>query len=152
MATGPYAVKQSDSNTIVIAIGDEEERVSRDRVELAPSPLQYAPIPGLPQALQFFSGREESKERDAMENEDGPPTPEQMLEDEEIFVSRNLSAEIPPDLQRTSNSEQLEESENPQEGEERNAGREGEDEDAEYVIDKIIDHGYQDEELILRVK
>ena len=55
-ATGPYAVKQSDRNTVVIAIGDQEERVSRDRVELAPSPMDYAPVTGLRQALQFLRG------------------------------------------------------------------------------------------------
>ena len=152
VATGPYAVRQSDSNTVVIAIGDQEKRVSRDLVELAPSPMEHAPISGLLQALQFLSGREENQERDATESEDGPHTRTQRLEDEENLVSQNSSAEIPPDLQRSSNLEELEEANNLQEGEEGNGAHEPEDENAEYVIEKIIDHGYQDEEWILRVK
>ena len=36
VATGAYSVKKSGQDTVVIAIGDQEERVSRDRVELAP--------------------------------------------------------------------------------------------------------------------
>ena len=52
VATGLYAVEHSDRNTVVIAIGDQKERVSRDRVELAPSPMERAPASGLHQSLQ----------------------------------------------------------------------------------------------------
>ena len=152
VATGPYAVKKSDRNTVVIAIGDQEERVSRDRVELAPSPMEHAPALGLHQALQYLREAATNQERDAMESEDAPHTRTQGLEDEESLVSPHSSAEIPPDLQRSSNSEEPEESNNLQEGEEGSGAREPEDENAEYVIEKIIDHGYQDEELVLRVK
>ena len=152
VAKGPYAVKQSDSNTVVIAIGDQEERVSRDRVELAPSPMDHAPTSGLHQALQYLREPETTQERDAMESEDVPHTRTQRLEDDENLVSPDSSAEIPPDLQRSSNSEEAEESNDLQEGEEGSGAREPEDENAEYVIEKIIDHGYQDEELILKVK
>ena len=152
VATGPYAVEQSDRNTVVIAIGDQEERVSRDRVELAPSPMDHAPTSGLHQALQFLSGREENQDRDAIESEDAPHTRTQRSEDEENLVSPNSSTEISPDLRKSSNSEEAEGSNNLQEGEEGSGAREPEDENAEYVIEKIIDHGYQDEELVLRVK
>ena len=54
VATGPYQVRKSDPNTVVICIGDQEERVSRDRVEPAPSPMDYAPVTSLRQALQFL--------------------------------------------------------------------------------------------------
>ena len=114
--------------------------------------MEHAPISGLQQALQFLSGRKENQGRDAMESEDAPHTRTQRLEDEENLVSPNSSAEISPDLQRSSNSEAPEESNNLQEGEEGSGAREPEDENVEYVIEKIIDHGYQDEELILRVK
>ena len=152
VATGPYAVKQSDRNTVVIAIGDQEERVSRDRVELAPSPMEHAPTSGLHQALQYLREPATNQECDAMGSEDARHTWTQRLEDEENLVSPHSSAEIPPDLQRSSNSEELEESKSLQEGEEVNGERRPEDENAEYVIEKVLDHGYQDEELVLRVK
>ena len=47
VATGPYQVRKSDPNTVVIVIGDQEEQVSRDRVDLVPSPIDYAPVTGL---------------------------------------------------------------------------------------------------------
>ena len=59
VATGPYQVRTSDQHTVIIAIGDQEERVSRDRVELAQSSMEHTPILGLRQALQFLSRREE---------------------------------------------------------------------------------------------
>ena len=64
VATGPYAVKQSDRNTVVVAIGDQEERVSRDGVELAPNPMEQAPTSGLHKALQYLSGHETDQGRD----------------------------------------------------------------------------------------
>ena len=56
------------------------------------------------------------------------------MEDEKNLVSPNSSAEIPPDLQRSSNSEEPEELNNLQEGEEDSGAREPEDENSEYVI------------------
>ena len=58
--------------SVVIVIGDQEERVSRDRVELAPSPLDYAPVTGLQQALQFLSGTNDERERSAADDERRP--------------------------------------------------------------------------------
>ena len=56
VATRPYQVRKSNPNTVFIVIGNQEERVSRDRVELAPGPMDHAPVTGLRQALQFLSG------------------------------------------------------------------------------------------------
>ena len=152
VATGPYAVKQSDSNTVVIAIGDQEERVSRDRVELAPSPMEQASISGLHQVLQYLSGQETEQGHVESEREDSPHAHAQTPEDEGNLGGQNSEAEIPQDRQEAASSEELEQSKDPQEGEVSNRGREEEGTDAEYVIEKIIDHGYQDEELLLQVK
>ena len=152
VATGPYAVKQSDRNTVVIAIGDQEERVSRDRVELAPSPMEQAPISGLHQVLQYLSGQGTEQGHVELESEDSPDAQAQTQEDEGNLVRHNSSAEIPQDRQEIVSSEELEQSKDPQEGEVSNPGRDEEETDAEYVIEKIIDHGYQDEELLLHVK
>ena len=152
VATGLYAVRQSDRNTVVIAIRDQEERVSRDRIELVPSPMEQAPTSGLHQVLQYLSGHETEQGRDELESEDSPHTQAQTQEDEGNLVSHNSSAEIPQDRQEMISSEGLEQSKDPQEGKVSNPRREEEETDAEYVIEKIIDHGYQDEELLLHVK
>ena len=152
VATGPYAVKQSDRTTVVIAIGEQEERVSRDRVELAPSPMEQAPTSGLHQVLQYLSGHETEKLCDEPESEESPHAQTQTQEDEGNLVRHNSSAEIRQDRQEIISSEELEQSEDPQEGEVSNPGRGEEETDAEYVIEKIIDHGYQDEEFLLQVK
>ena len=152
VTTGPYAVKQSDRNTVVIAIGDQEERVSRDRVELAPSPMEHAPTSGLHQALKYLREPETDQGRDERESEDNPHSQVQTQEDEGNAVGQNLPAEVTQDQPETVRSEALEQSEDPQEGEASNSGREEEGTDVEYVIEKVIDHGYQDEELVLRVK
>ena len=127
VATGPYSVKKSGQDTVVIAIGDQEERVSRDRVELAPSAMDYAPITDLRQALQFLRGPER--------NEGG-----QVIEDENH-----------PDLHESGNSREDNESEDPQKGEGNDPGPQGTSENTEYVINKVIDHDYQDEKLFLKV-
>ena len=87
-----------------------------------------------------------------MESEDSPHAQVQTQEDEGNLVRHNSSAEIPQDRQEIVGSEELEQSKDPQEGEVRNPGREEEETDAEYVIEKIIGPGYQDEELLLQVK
>ena len=114
--------------------------------------MEHAPTLGLHQALQYLREPEMNQERDAMESEDAPHTRTQGLEDEENLVSPHSSAEILPNLRRSSNSEEAEEPNNLQEGEEGSGAREPEDENVEYVIEMVIDHGYQDEELVLREK
>ena len=99
VATGPYAVKQSDRNTVVIAIGDQEERVLRDRVELAPSAMEQATTPGLHHSLQYLSGHETEQGCDEMESEDRPHAHGQTREDERNLMRQNLSTEIPQDRQ-----------------------------------------------------
>ena len=152
VAMGPYAVKQSDRNTVVIAIGDQEERVSQYRVELAPSPMEQAPVSGLHQVLQYLSGQETEQGHVELEREDSLHAHAQTQEDEGNLVGQNLEVEIPQDRKEIVSSEALEQSKDPQEGEKSNPGCEEEGTDAEYVIEKIIDHGYQDEELLLQVK
>ncbi|CDF36784.1 unnamed protein product [Chondrus crispus] len=144
VATGPYQVKESTENTVVIAIGDQEERVSRDRVELAPSPMGYTPIVRLRQALQFLN-REGEREEPAAQakdrTDDGP-------------LINQEAAGISPDLQEMGGSEEQDEDESlalrKGDGEldtqEEGAGSQ------EYVIDKIVDHGYDGEKLILKVR
>ena len=61
VATGPYAVKKLDQDTVEIAIGDQKERVSRGRAELAPSPMDLASTTALRQALQFLDRMEEPR-------------------------------------------------------------------------------------------
>ena len=46
--------------------------MSRDRVELAPSPMDYAPVTGLRQALQFLSGTNDDGEGSAADDEVRP--------------------------------------------------------------------------------
>ena len=120
VATGPYQVRTSDQHTVVIAIGDQEERVSRDRVELAPNPMEHTPILGLRQALQFLSGSEEVEEHNFIENEDHPDERARALGDSENFVNNFTSAEMPRDLQGTRGPGELDESEDFQEGKRNN--------------------------------
>jgi hypothetical protein len=44
LATGPYRVVKSEGHTLVLRIGDEEVRVSRNRVTRAPKPLDEVTI------------------------------------------------------------------------------------------------------------
>ena len=152
VATGPYAVKQADRNTVVIAIGDQEERVSRDRVELAPSPMEHTPILGLRQALHFLSGSEKAGEHNVIENEDRPDERAQAQGDNENLASNSTSEEIPQDLQGTRGPGGLDESEDLQKGEGNSSEKEEETGNTEYVIDRVVDHGYQDGSLILKVE
>ena len=84
-----------------------------------------------------------------MESEDSPHAQAPTQEDGGNLVSHNSSAEIRQDRQEIFSSEESEQSKDPQEGEVSNPGRQEEEMDAEYVIEKIIDHGYQDEDLLL---
>ena len=44
LATGPYRVVKSEGHTLVLRIGDDDVRVSRNRVTRAPKPLAEVPI------------------------------------------------------------------------------------------------------------
>ena len=54
LATGPFKVISVHGRTVVIQIGDDQERVSRDRVQVAPSPANIAP-PGTQEPLRQLS-------------------------------------------------------------------------------------------------
>ena len=152
VATGPYAVKQSDRNTVVIAISDQEERVSRDRVELAPSPIDHVPITGLRQALQFLDGTEENEAHNGIENDDRYHVRAPPVDSGTLVGDSQTTATNPQDEQGIRGSEERDESHNLRKGEENSPTRAEGNVDAEYVIDRIVDHGYQKEKLILKVK
>lgn len=152
VATGPYLVKKSDQHTVVIAIGDQEERVSRDRVELAPSPMDYVPVTGLRQALQFLSETNGDGQGNVSDDEDGPSARASTPVDSNSLISNSQSVEVPQNTQEAGSLEAQVESEDLQKGEDNNPVQEEVSEDTEYVIDKVVDHAYQDEKLILKVK
>lgn len=56
VATRPYQVIDVTGDTVVISRGDEHERVSRDRVELAPNPLENQQENSLKGALEALQG------------------------------------------------------------------------------------------------
>ncbi|CDF32470.1 unnamed protein product [Chondrus crispus] len=68
IALQAHPMKRSDQGTVVIAIDDQGERVLRDRVKLAPSPMDLAPVTGLIQALRFLDGTERDEGRNVFEN------------------------------------------------------------------------------------
>ena len=73
VASNPYQVRGTNQGTVVIAIGDEEERVSRDSVELAPSPMEHVPITSLRQPLQSPRGTKGPGKGNIFDDEDDPP-------------------------------------------------------------------------------
>ena len=152
VATGPYQVRTSDQHTVAVAIGDQEERVSRDRVQLAPSPMEHAPILWLRQALKFLIENEEGEERNFIEDEDRPDEHAQALGDNENLVNKSTSAEIPQNVQGTSDPGDLDESEGLQKEERNNAETGKDSEDTEYVIDRVVDHDDQGGNLNLKVE
>jgi hypothetical protein len=46
LADGPYRVVKSEGHTLVLMIGDDDVRVSKNRVTQAPKPLAAVPIAG----------------------------------------------------------------------------------------------------------
>lgn len=72
VATGLDQVRKSDENTVVIAVDVQEERVSRDTVELSPCPIDCTPIIGMRYALQSLGGRSQTTEENSAETEDKP--------------------------------------------------------------------------------
>ncbi|CDF38512.1 unnamed protein product [Chondrus crispus] len=152
VATGLYHVRRSDQHTVVIAIGDQEERVSRDRVELAPSPMDYAPITGLRQALQFLGAPELNEEGEVMEDEECPHTRAPTSGDQDNLISQAPTAETSPDLRDFGKSREEDELEDLQEGEGNSSEKGEETENTEYVIDRVADHEYQNGNLILKVE
>ena len=67
-------------------------------------------------------------------------------------VGQQASAETPQDVQETVSSEERDESHNLREGEEDGPTHQERSATSEYVIDRIVDHGFQEEKLILKVR
>ena len=153
VAIGSYQVRSSDQHTVVIAIGDQEERVSRDRVEFAPSPMDHVPITGLRQALQFFDGTEENEGRNVIEDDDHSHVRASPQVDNDNLVGDSQTiATNPQDVQGVRGSEERDESHNLRKGEEDGPIHQEGSATAEYVIDRIVNHGFQEEKLILKVR
>ena len=72
-------------------------------------------------------------------------------EDGEKLVGRHASAETPQDVQETVSSEERYKCHNLREGEEDGPTHQEGRATAEYVIDRIVGHGFQEEKLILNV-
>ena len=105
VATGPYQVRKSDPNTVVIVIGDQEERVSRDRVELTPSPIDYAPVTGLRKALQLLSGTNGDGEGSVADDEERPRMRASTAGDENELIDSSESGGFLQSTQTLGNSE-----------------------------------------------
>ena len=135
-------MNKSDQDTVVTAIGDQEERVLRDRVELAPSPMDLVPATGFGQALQFLDRTDATEEREVIEEGDNPQVHAPLREDPEEFVNELPSAGTPRDPRESRDSVEEEESENLQKGERIVSERAEGNGDQDCVIDKIVDHGY----------
>lgn len=56
VAAGTYQVLEVADDTVIISKGDEHETVSRDRMELAPSPLDYSQDSSLKCAFESLQG------------------------------------------------------------------------------------------------
>ena len=152
VATGPYAVKQSDRNTVVIVIGDQEERVSRDRVELAPSPTDYAPVTGLRQALQFLSRTNDDEEGSTAGDEGRPNMHATTAGGNNELINSSEVEGVARGSQELGNSEAQGGQKDLQEGEGNEPVPEETSENKEYVINKVIDHAYKGEKLFLKVE
>ena len=128
--------------------------MSRDRVELALSPMGHVPITGLRQALKFQSGPEASQEQDVADSRNHlrATLPEGEGELEANSDKESITANTPPNRQETGNTENEEDAQDLQEGDGNSPTREGETGNQEYEIDKLMDHGYDHENLILKVR
>ena len=145
-------MKKSDQDTVVIAIGDQEERVSRDRVELAPIPMDLAPINGLHQALQLLGGSGRDEGRSVVEDGDTPPVLKPSAADGEQVGNQMASAGAASELRASIRRTHVGEPEGLQRGDDDDVDARGRTEDTEYVIERLVDHAYQDGKLILKVR
>lgn len=191
VATGPFRVKRISEETVVIVDGDQEEKISRDRVELAPSPMDRTgdSESSLNQALQSLQGTQESARA---QEESDPAEDEDISSEVTRVVGRGPTSGLAQRVHAPRGLAEVSEDYSPQKGEEdtnegqsqytsgtgddevrddapevdddnvrastvtpssMNGDPEGTSADAqEYVIEKIIDHGYEDGELMLKVR
>lgn len=73
VATGPHRLKEVDADTVFLDRGKESERVSCDRVELAPSPMERHQYGDLRSALRSLSGGGASATTAQVIGSDPPP-------------------------------------------------------------------------------
>ena len=125
--------------------------MSRDRVELAPSPMDYAPVTGLRQSLQFFSGTHDDGEGSAAGDEGRPNMHITSTGgDKELTNSSEVEGVSRGSLE-LGNSEAQGGQKDLQDGEGNDPAPEETSEKTEYVIKKVIDHAYQGEKPFLKV-
>ena len=148
---GPYQVRKSDPDRVVIVIGDQEERVLRDRVELAPSPVDYAPVTGLRQALQFLRGTIGDGEGSAADDEGHPNMHTPTAGGDNKLTNSSEVEGVSRGSQELGSSEAQGRQKDLQEGEGNDPVPEETSENTEYVINKVIDHAYQGEKLFFKV-
>jgi Chromo (CHRromatin Organisation MOdifier) domain len=83
-ADGPYRVVKSDGHTVVLRIGDDDVRVSNNRVTRAPNPLAEVPIAGYSPVANPAGNVAPPQGNDA--NPTGNDSPEVLID--KIFVLR----------------------------------------------------------------
>ena len=114
--------------------------------------MEHPPTSGLQQALHFLRGHEENQKHDETDIEDEPLARTQDAGGEEDVGSGNLAAETLQDSEETGDVETGDESHDLQKGEENIPARDEGDDDAEYVIDRLIDHGFEERKLVPKVR
>lgn len=93
-AIDPYQVKGTNQETVIIAIGDEEKRVSRDMVEFAPSPMDHVPITSRRHAPQLLSGTNSDWKGNVSGDENGPRACASTPVDSNQLISNSQLAEV----------------------------------------------------------
>lgn len=150
VVTGPYRVNKSHENTVVIAIGDHEERISAEWIEIVLSPLEEAPMIGLTHPLQSLGGVSGPEKGSLIEAKNRLTEDETQESEDRIRADRQVELEIAENKRIPPNSSELAVEKDLQEGEEDVNEVAGEEKNTEYVIDKIVDDGHRDGTLILK--
>ena len=114
--------------------------------------MEHVPITGLRQALQFLSGTNGDGQGTVFDDEDDPRVRAITLVDSDQLIGNSQSAEVSQSTQEPGSAEEESESKDLQEGENNNPVHEKVSGDTEYVIDRLVDHAYQEEKLVLKVK
>ena len=120
-------------------------------MELAPRPIDLAPITGLCQALQLLGSEGRNEERSEVEDGDTSCVREPSATNDDHAVGQMASAGTAPELRASRRPVHADESRDLQEGEGTDPVPQETSENTEYVINKVIDHDCQDEKLFLKV-
>ena len=126
--------------------------MSRDRVEVAPNPMDYAPVTGLRHALQFLSGTNDDGEGSAAGYEGRPNMHATTAGGDNESINSSEVEGVSRDSQELGNSEAQGGQRDLEEGEGNDPVPEETSENTEYVINKVIDHAYQGEKLFFKVE